>query len=357
MGSRCTNGQPHTLIYGAGAVGSLLGGILAAGGIPVTLLGRTALADAVTERGLIIRDADGERTVPVDVITRIDELRAPVDLVLLTTKTYAVADAVPDLAHLAAAGAAIVPLQNGVGSDDRLQALPEITDLAAGTVTVSVSAEGPGIVRQETHGGGVTLAPVRGQVPLDRLAGTLTAGGLPVWRVDDEAAMRWSKLLLNIMANATAAILAQSPAAIYRDPRLFRLERTAFLEALAVMRARRIKPLALPGYNVPLLARVMRLPAPLAQRLLAERTARGRGDKRPSLWLDVDAGRGITEVEWLNGAVARTGRIAGIPTPVNTGLTRLVNTIAVDPTQRHAFAGQPEALLAFLRKTPRGAPY
>ena len=341
---------PPTLIYGAGAVGCLLGGVLAAGGALVTLLGRPAMAEAVACQGLTVVQSSGTRRIHLPVVTSIDALPARPSLVLLTVKAYAVAAALPDLRRLAAAGAAIVALQNGVGTEETLLAEPDMPRLASGTLTASVVWDSPATVRQETAGG-VTLAPVRGDVPLDQFAAALTAAGLPAGVVPRYQDLKWSKLLLNIMANATAALLALPPAAIYADPRLFAVERAAFIEAFAVMLGAGIRPIPLPGFNVPLLAHAMRLPAPLARRLIAARAARGRGEKRPSLWLDVDRGMGTTEVRWLNGAVADLGARLGVPTPVNAALTALLEEVARNPERRRAFAGRPDALLAALGQT------
>jgi len=312
---------PPTLIYGAGAVGCLLGGVLAAGGALVTLLGRPAVAEAVACQGLTVVQSSGTRRIHLPVVTSIDALPARPSLVLLTVKAYAVAAALPDMPRL-----------------------------ASGTLTASVVWDSPATVRQETAGG-VTLAPVRGDVPLDQFAAALTAAGLPAGVVPRYQDLKWSKLLLNIMANATAALLALPPAAIYADPRLFAVERAAFIEAFAVMLGAGIRPIPLPGFNVPLLAHAMRLPAPLARRLIAARAARGRGEKRPSLWLDVDRGMGTTEVRWLNGAVADLGARLGVPTPVNAALTALLEEVARNPERRRAFAGRPDALLAALGQT------
>jgi 2-dehydropantoate 2-reductase len=89
----------------------------------------------------------------------------------------------------------------------------------------------------------------------------------------------------------------------------------------------------------------MRLPEWISRRLIAPRIAKGRGDKRPSLWLDLDSGRRQTEIDWLNGAVVRAAEPLGIPTPVNRTLTRLVTELANDPTRRAEYAGHPKALL------------
>lgn len=335
---------PPTLIYGAGAVGSFVGGLLASTGVPVTLLGRSSLATAVAARGLRIDGADRGVCVRIPAITALEQLREPPAIVVLATKAYAVEAALPDLRRLVSDGAAIVTLQNGAGVEETVLAALPGARLAAGSVTVSVSAGGPGRASQESAGGGLALAPVREEVPIRALAAALSSAGLPTAIMRDYRAMKWSKLLLNILGNATSAILAWPPSRIYADARLFEIERAAFLEALAVMRASGVRPVSLPGFNVPLLARVMRLPAPLSRRLIARRVAGGRGDKRPSLWIDVESGRKTTEVRWLNGAIAAEGERRGVATPVNARLTQIVEAIACDPARRRDFAGHPDAL-------------
>jgi hypothetical protein len=75
----------------------------------------------------------------------------------------------------------------------------------------------------------------------------LTSGGLRARRLEDAASMRWSKLLANLLGNATSAILDMDPGDVYRDRGLFDVERRQLREALAVMRALGLRPLALPG--------------------------------------------------------------------------------------------------------------
>jgi Ketopantoate reductase PanE/ApbA C terminal len=90
-------------------------------------------------------------------------------------------------------------------------------------------------------------------------------------------------------------------------------------------------PIGLPGYDVPKLALAMRFPRPAAWRLLKERIGGGRGEKRPSLALDLARGKQETEVGWLNGAVAQAARDDGLQAPVNATLTDLVQQLAADP--------------------------
>jgi 2-dehydropantoate 2-reductase len=334
------------LVYGAGAVGSFLSARLALAGRPVTLLGRPAVRRVIHEQGLRLDRPDGSDTVRLPVITQIDDLTSTPDIVLLTVKACSIHDALPDLERLAGTGATMVTLQNGVGTEETLLERSSLQRLIAASLTISLAAEGPGRVRQETSNGGIALAAVHDlSEHIESLQQTLARVGIPAVVLADYHAMKWSKLLLNMLANATSAILAIDPGAIFADPALFRLEQRAFIEALAVMAGQGLTPQQLPGFNLPLLVYAMRLPPWLSRRLVGPRVASGRGDKRPSLWLDIESGRSETEVAWLNGAVAEHGRELGIPTPVNQALARLVDEIAHDPDRRRELAGHPRLLL------------
>lgn len=337
---------PSFLIYGAGAVGSFLGAKLGGNGFAVTMLARPATRRLFVREGLRLELPGGPSMIRLPAITSIDELTSPPDFVLLTVKAYSVAQALPDLERLAAQGATIVTLQNGVGVEEFLGANDAIPRLIAGSLTISVSSDN-GVVRQETTQGGLALAPVHDSgSTIDTLRAAFETTGIRVLRCPDARQMKWSKLLLNILGNATSAILAADPGAIFADPALFRVERQAFIEALVVMAAEGFTPLALPGFNIPLICQAMRLPEWLSRRLVAPRVAKGRGDKHPSLWLDLDNQRGQTEIDWLNGAVVRAAEPLGIPTPANRTLARLITDLAANPAKRAEYAGHPKALLS-----------
>ena len=340
------------LVYGAGAVGAFHAARLALNGQPVTLLSRPTIRHAIHEQGLRLVTPDQTSTTRLPVVTAIDQLDAPPDIVLLAIKAYSVEEALPDLERLAEQGATLVTIQNGIGTEERLIKRPSLQRLIAASLTISVGSEGPNCVRQETSNGGIALAAVADpDGRLEPLQHVLTSAGIPAVLMPNYQQMKWSKLLLNILANATSAILAIDPGVIFADPALFRLEQRAFIEALAVMAAGGFAPVELPGFNVPLLVYAMRTPAWLGRRLVGPRVAGGRGDKRPSLWIDVESGRGETEIAWLNGAVADRGEALGIPTPVNRVLARLVAEITADPTRRLELAGHPKRLLEAVAST------
>jgi 2-dehydropantoate 2-reductase len=184
--------------------------------------------------------------------------------------------------------------------------------------------------------------------------------GLRAAELPDAKAMKWSKLLANMIANATGAILDMDPDAIYADKRLFDIERRQLLEALAVMSALGLKPVKLPGAAVPWLVRAIRLPAWLGRPILRRIVGGARGGTLPSLRLHLrmageEPSTEQTEVAWMNGAVAKWGRLSDVATPVNARLAELVDDVAAHPDRRVRLRHKPELFLAEIAETAETA--
>ena len=124
----------------------------------------------------------------------------------------------------------------------------------------------------------------------------------------DYRALKWSKLVLNVIANASCAILNVLPERLVHSGDAFELELRSIREVRAVMKALGIAAIDLPRYPVRALQGVATLPTPVARTILANRIAGARGRKPPSLLLDLRAMKNRTEVDYLNGAVARAAR-------------------------------------------------
>jgi 2-dehydropantoate 2-reductase len=251
----------------------------------------------------------------------------------------------PDLRRLVDAGATVLTLQNGVGNEETLAAALGPGAVRAGAFTISVSLPAPGTVVRHTAKGGFGLAPYAGE-DIAPLVERFRSTGLPVVVARSHRVLKWSKLLLNMLGNAQSALLDLTPAAIFADPSLFAIERRAFREARAAMRAAGIGLVDLPAYPVRALAAALSLPAPLAQRLLARRLGGGRGTKMPSLWIDLHEAKGRSEVTWYNGAVVALGQAHGVLTPVNDALHRTLAALIADPARWPDFRGQPGRWLA-----------
>jgi 2-dehydropantoate 2-reductase len=345
-GARATGpGRPRleVVVVGAGAVGSFLGGTLAAAGHDVTLLGRRSTS-APGPGTLVIDGPEGRRTVPVRRVSDPAAAPAAPGLVVLAVKAFDVHAALETAARWP--DAPLLAVQNGVGSDAVVAAV-RTSPLLAGSLTAAVELVPGGVARRRR--GGIGVAAMRGDVDglVADLAAAFAAAGLPSRVCPDPVAMKWSKLLANLVGNATSALLDMDPADIYGDRAGFALERRQLREAIAVMQAQHLEVVALPGASLRLLLAGLRLPALLARPLMARAIGGARGGKSPSLRLHLQGGgQGPTEVPWLNGAVAAAGERLGVPVPVNACLAALVDEAAADPSRAAAWAGRPDRLLA-----------
>ncbi len=152
----------RVLCYGAGAVGSFLAARLGLTGADVTLLGRPATVRVARETGLALETGGRTFVALVHAVASIDALRTPPDLVLLAVKSNDTAAALPDLKRLAAMGATICTMQNGVGNEAVLIDALGAAHVLSGAITISVSMKEPGLVVPHTGDGGVAFAPVPG---------------------------------------------------------------------------------------------------------------------------------------------------------------------------------------------------
>jgi 2-dehydropantoate 2-reductase len=159
--------------------------------------------------------------------------------------------------------------------------------------------------------------------------------------------MKWSKMLTNLLTNASSAILDMSPVEILSHPDLYRVEIAQLREAIAVMRAHNIPIVDLPGTPVRLYAMVIdRFPLWLSRIFLSRIAGRGRGHKMPSFHIDLHSGRGKSEVDYLNGAIVRFGARMGIASPVNRWLNQTLLAITQGNLPTDTYAHQPEKYMA-----------
>ena len=334
------------VVIGGGAVGSFVAALIAGSGHRVTLVGRPG-AGLLGSAEIVVRAPDGgTRLARVERTDGTAGVNRPAYVVLAVK--------MPDLAAAVEAcaawpGVAAVTLQNGIGAEELVASARPDAPLLAGSLTAPIDREADGTLAWRRRRG-IAVGSVRGDTAAVRAAigDALVAGGLPVATVGDWRAMKWSKLLTNLVANAVPALLDLDAAAVYADPRLFVVERAQVREALAVMHALHLAPVRLPGADVRWLALGFRVPAALGHPILQRVVGGARGGKAPSLLLHLRAGGGPSESPWLNGGVARAGAIAGVPTPVNAALAALLEAAAADPLAWDRTRGRPAALPVLL---------
>jgi 2-dehydropantoate 2-reductase len=341
-----TGSSLRLLSIGAGAIGTYIGGSLALCGHRVVFVERPEVAERLRSGGLKLHRPEGESDLPEpEVVDSIEQALAitEYDAALFALKSF---DTENFLAALTISPDSLPPfvcLSNGVDNEPAIAKALGPDKVIPGTITTAIGRRGEGeIAVEKLRGVGVAA----GHPLSERLVAAMNGAGLNARLFAGAADMKWSKMLTNLVANASSAILDMPPGAIFSDPGLYRLEIRQMRECLRVMDAQGIKVVDLPGTPVRLLAFVVKyLPLALSRPLLGKAVGGGRGDKMPSFHIDLHSGRGRSEVDYLNGAVVRAGRSAGIRTPVNELLTEKLSALTEGTISLEHYRRQPEKLI------------
>jgi len=301
-------------IVGAGAVGCYYGGMLARAGVPVTLIGRPAHVDAMTRDGLRLTTAAFDQRIPVDASTDIAAV-AGAALVLVCVKSTDTEATARELGGYLAPEARVLSLQNGVDNAPRLQALLH-RPVAPAVVYVATEMAGAGHVRHMGRGELVIASDIGSAVPAGRVDRGMTSAdivalfgqaGVPVELSDNVLGALWGKLLLNCGYNAISAITDLPYGRMAAMPDIVRTVHGAVAECLAVAQALQV---TIPG---DVWAAV-------------ERIASSMPAQFSSTCQDLRRGK-PTEIDHLNGYVAREGERLGVATPINRTLLALVKAL------------------------------
>jgi 2-dehydropantoate 2-reductase len=342
------------LTFGAGAIGTYVGGSLALAGHQVVFIEQPQVSEGLHESGLRLDlSADKRRQTNtaflVSPATAVfassldDALRyGPFDVGLFALKSFDTASALEGMQPFADKMPPLLCLSNGVDNEPMISAALGPNKVIYGTVTSAIGRRAPGdIVLEKLRGLGVAA----GHPLSERLVSVLEAAYLNCRLFPEAAAMKWSKMLTNLLANPTSAILDMTAGEVFANGDLYALEIRMLAECLDVMEARGIEVVDLPGTPVSALALAVRLPLWLSKPFLSRAAGTGRGAKMPSFHIDLHSGRGKSEIEYLHGAVVREGEKAGVPTPVNRILTETLLKLTRGEIPLENFAHQPEKLL------------
>ncbi len=308
----------NVYIVGKGAVGTYLGNLLLSIGVEVVYAPRS-LAEVKRYEADVAIVAVKSYDTPAAVETLRAAIQYPQKCVFLCP-------------------------QNGVGNEEELISAFGADNVVAASLTVPIGRDRDGRTKVSKEGA-ISFAPT-GTTAFNWLVATFASTGLPVKVVEDWRAMKWSKLALNVVANASCAILNVLPNRLVDFDRIFTLEIRMLREVRAVMQAMGLTPIDLPRYPVRAYLGVATLPSPIARGVLATRIAGGRGTKPPSLLLDLRRGKPETEVNVLNGAVAAAGLEHRVATPVNAVYARVLDAIAHMPQLWAKYRERPEVLEA-----------
>ena len=354
------NGRMKILTFGAGAIGTYIGGSLALAGHQAVFVEQPGVVEELRERGLRLdltldkrqklRHASRIDSASFVVVSTLEEaLRyGPFDVALFALKSFDTSAALEGIKPFADKMPPILCLSNGVDNEPAIAEALGRDKVIHGTVTSAIGRRAAGdIVLEKLRGIGIA----KGHPLAEKLNTALDRAYLNSRLFDDAASMKWSKMLTNLIANPTSAILDMTASEVFANRDLYKLEIDMLRECLAVMEAQKFEVVDLPGTPVRALAFATTLPLWLSRLLLSRAAGAGRGAKMPSFHIDLHSGRGKSEVEYLHGAVVRAGGKFNVPTPVNKVLTETLVALTNKEIPLEEFAHQPEKLLATARGT------
>ncbi|MDD4890442.1 MAG: ketopantoate reductase family protein [Phycisphaerae bacterium] len=329
----------NVLIYGAGAVGQAVGGLLAEAGCRVAMLLRPRVADAIRAGGLHVTGLFGDHHIPAERLTLAAELiperstgilpvsdvgRTPMlrdtgkmpvlqeaDFVLVTVKSYDTSAAAEALRRIDTGRFVVVSMQNGYGNVERLtETFGPDRVLCARVITGFVPRD-PGTVEITVHADAVTIGRFDGgeSPAAEQLAAALTAAGLPTRASRQVQSELWAKILYNCALNPLGAILGVVYGKLAERAETRTLMDRIIDEAYAVMTA----------HNLPRLhATPEAFRAAFYSRMVPPTAAH-----TPSMLQDLRAGK-RTEIDALNGAIVALAEQAGLDAPINRVVTAMV---------------------------------
>lgn len=318
------------LVYGAGAIGGYLGGILTAAGEEVTLVARGAQYAALSSRGIILEGPKSGRPDPIKVrVCKPGEEQPPYDLIFVTLKSQQIAPAAQHLRSLVADDGVLVFPQNGIpwwyfeGIESRfrgtqLQALDPDGVLArtfeprmiiGGTALKPADLVEPGRIRLPD---GDTDALIIGEIDnrvtprLQEIAAITTRAGWAGKVSDDIRKVKWTKLLSNAVWNPLGAITQSTAREAAEFPGTRPLAVALMREVIAVAAA----------VGTPLDADAEALVSGAAKRVSLP----------TSTLQDVRAGRPL-EMDAIVNVVIELGQMTGVPTPSLAVVAACVNLL------------------------------
>jgi 2-dehydropantoate 2-reductase len=317
-------------IIGAGAIGSIVGGLLTKAGHDVTLIDQwPEHVEAMKTRGLRLSGACGDHVIAVKALHlhEAQSVSTPYDVVFISVKSYDTEWATHlGVSYLKQPGGVVVDFQNGI-NDERVAAIAGKERTLGCVITISAAMYEPGhAMRTDTGTIGFKIGEHDGQASaraeaLVRLMNDVA----PTKLTTNLWGERWSKLTVNCMVNPLAGLSGLGSAEVRMEALPRRIAVYIGAEVITVGRAcgHEVEPI----YSVP----AQRFVDAAQGRGLAEverdmsADARSRVGGRPSMLQDVMKRR-RTEVEYLNGYVVAQGARVGVPTPFNEAVVAAVRS-------------------------------
>lgn len=301
------------LLMGAGALGSVIGGLLARQDHDVAFVGLDDHLRAMQQKGLLITGLWGEHFLPeVSAFYGTEGLSGTFDAVLLCVKSYHTARVVRQACPFMREDTLVFSLQNGLGNWEAIAEAVGWGRTVGARVIFGAEIQEPGVARVTVYADKVLLGSPSGGVPEERIAPVcddFNKAGIPTELSGRIESSLWGKILYNCSLNALGAILNVPYGHLGEVPEIRETMRGIIEEIFAVAQAKGV---------------LMEYPSPADYyRFFLHRQLPPTATHRSSMLQDMEKGR-LTEIDALNGAIARYGRELRVPTPVNETLTAII---------------------------------
>lgn len=310
------SGWPRRVgVLGAGAVGSLVGGLLADAGIPVVLVGRGEHAARIARDGLRLSGARGDRYLRVHATTDAASL-AGSDLVIVAVKSQDTEAAARDLQPHLGADAVVLSLQNGVRNPQRLTSVVGSGRVLGGVAALGATFLSAGEVDFTMDGFLEVGEPAGGESARAAAVAALLARAVPTSVTANVPGALWAKVVINTDLPISAAVGMEFPAG-FQERQVHALARAAAEEALTV-----ITDAAIPLGGTRLEGAMRGKLVMLQQEhdaLLTTLANRKGPPFKPSSLQGILRGR-PSEAEHINGEIVRLAAGMGRAAPVNAAL-------------------------------------
>ncbi len=296
------------VIVGPGAMGCLFAGMLQSSEREIWLLDKDPERAAIlNNQGINILREEEKIVVSVKATADPSDI-GPADLVIFCVKSYDTKSAAIAASKAAGEKTKALTLQNGTGNVETLAEVFGADMVMGGTTAQGANLVDTGKVRHAGAGETVVGELSGGTGRAEEVASLFNSCGLPARATKDISSVIWSKLVINVAINALTAILGVRNGALAETEAARQIMADAVNEVVAISNKKGIE---------------LMLDDPLERAIkVAQATARNIS----SMLQDVRAKRG-TEIDSINGAVAREAAGLGISAPVNLTLTRLVKSI------------------------------
>ena len=299
--------NPVVVVAGAGAIGGMFGGLLAEGGLDVTLVDVwQEHIDTINRDGINIVGFGGDRYIKVKAVTDAKKVDRA-DVVFFQSKATANKQVAQSVKHLFKGETIGISFQNGLGSEWELGEILGLDNMLMGLTAQSALLQGPGVVQAfadlpsyigEINGGPSERAK--------RLAAAFSKAGLQVHASETILREKWAKLLVNIAFAGTSGTTGLTLGGVIQQPELAAVARQAMEEAALVAAAKGVQ--LDPAARVSLFDSIMNGAAQ---------------NNKASVLADLKAGR-RTEVDYIYGTAIRYADENGIPVPTMKALAALI---------------------------------